>query len=76
MKRVKLFEAFTKSQGEEISKDQFKNIVKGSNVTYMGDDFEVAESDDTILILKHIKSGKKIHVNYNMFNKKGAISSK
>jgi len=76
MRKVKLFEAFTKKHGEKISKDEFKNIPIGHIVKYMGADFAVDDADDTILILKNVESGKKIHVNYNMFNKQGIIFPK
>ena len=75
MKRIKLFEAFVKAYGEKIKKEEFKHIAVGSTVKYMTSDFTVEESDGVILILKHAKSGKKIQVNYNMFNEKGAIVS-
>ena len=81
MKRhIELFEFFNKKRkvvkhyGEKMDKKDFKDIKPGDEVMYDGSETEVEDSDGTILTLKDTESGRKHIVNFNMFNKKGAIT--
>lgn len=79
MKHIKLYEGFfskkskiTKEPGEKLDKNDFKEIKKSSKVEYDDKEYEVTDNDGTVLDLKDSK-GRKHIVNYNMFNKLGAI---
>lgn len=66
MKNLLLFEDFEKGYGEKITPEQFKNIVIGSEVKYLGSKYKVEKNDGFVLVLKS-ESGKLINVNLAMF---------
>lgn len=72
MKNLELFEGFIKKYGEKISVEDFKSLKPGQGVKYMGIDYKVTETGDVLTLID--ERGKKITVNYNMFNQKGAIN--
>jgi len=79
MKHIELFEGFfskktkvTKEAGENIDKKDFKDIKKSAKVEYDEKEYEVVDNDGIVLDLEDSK-GRKHVVNYNMFNKLGAI---
>ena len=79
MKHIELFEGFfskktkvTKEAGEKLDKKDFKDIKKSAKVEYDEKEYEVVDNDGTVLDLEDSK-GRKHVVNYNMFNKLGAI---
>tara|TARA_R110000772_G_scaffold148902_7_gene259548 strand:+ start:5170 stop:6144 length:975 start_codon:yes stop_codon:yes gene_type:complete len=80
MKKVDLFEGFfskkaklTKKEGQKLDKEDFADIEKGAKVVYKGDDHEVIDNDGITIDLKSKKNGKTYFINFNMFNKLGAI---
>ena len=75
MKHIQLFEDFTKNYGEKISQEEFENIAPGTEVVYMGKPFKVEQNNKATLSLK-AEDGHSVSVNYNMFNEKGAITTK
>lgn len=74
MKNLLLFEEFSKSYGEKITLDQFKDIKQGQILNYEGSRYEVIKNDGIILTLKGDKNNP-FTVNYNMFNKSGSIKN-
>ena len=79
MKHIELFEGFfskknkiTKEPGEKLDKKDFKEIKKSTTVEYDDKEYEVVDNDGDVLDLENSK-GMKYVVNYNMFNKLGAI---
>lgn len=80
MEHIELFEFFkknrkvTKHYGEKMDKQDFKDIQPGTKVMYDGSETEVQDNDGTIITLKDVDSNRKYIANFNMFNKKGAIT--
>jgi len=79
MKYIELYEGFfskkakiTKEKGEKLDKQDFKDIQKSTKVEYKEEEYEVVGNDGDVLDLEDSK-GRKHVVNYNMFNKMGAI---
>ena len=77
-------EALKKEAGERIEHTEFAKIKKGDTVIYSGSRYKVAVGGEYVLELEKLgEDGKifkdrkgetvKIKVNYNMFNKNGAI---
>jgi hypothetical protein len=74
MKHIKLYESFTKSYGERITLDQFRELKPGQKVLYMGREYEIEDTDGSTLFLQSpSRGGSPMLVNYSMFNEKGAI---
>lgn len=73
MKKIRLFEDFIKNYGEKMPKADFAKMKKGEEVLYIGKSYTVVDADEAIVKLED-EDGKTISVNYNMFNKKGAIT--
>jgi hypothetical protein len=77
MKRVLLFEGWVKKYFEPISLDKFKSLPVGDIVLYGGAQFEIIDNNGSILKLKDIEDASNVRtVNYNMFNDRGAITTK
>jgi hypothetical protein len=72
MKKLLLFEEFSKSYGEKITLDQFKNIKPDQIINYEGSRYTVIKNDGFILTLKGEKGN--FTVNYSMFNRAGSIA--
>jgi len=76
LKNLPTFEQFIlerKEYGQKITNKEFEDIKTDSTVLYMGSRYTVGSNDGFILKLEPTKGGSSIEVNYNMFNKKGAI---
>jgi hypothetical protein len=74
MRHVELFENFdnwVKKYGEKITMNDFKALMPGQHVKYIGTDYEIVKVGD-VLVLKS-EDGSQMKVNYNMFNQRGAI---
>ena len=77
MKRVLLFEGWVKKYFEPISLDKFKSLPVGDIVLYGGAQFEIIDNNGSILKLKGVEDASNVRtVNYNMFNDRGAITTK
>ena len=80
MEHIEMFEFFnknrkvTKHYGEKIDKKDFKDIKPGSKVMYDGSETEVVDNDGIVITLKDVDSKRKYIANFNMFNKKAAIT--
>ena len=73
MQKIMLFEDFIKNYGEKMDKKDFKKLKKGKKVLYLGQEYSVIDSDGIVVKLED-EDGKTTTVNYNMFNKQGAIT--
>lgn len=73
MQKIMLFEDFIKKYGEKMDKKDFKNLKRGKKVLYLGQEYIVVDSDGIVVKLED-ENGKTTTVNYNMFNKQGAIT--
>lgn len=74
MKHIKLFEAWKKEYLQKMSMEDFAKIEKDSEVLFRGVRYTVDENTGVTLVLKPVKFGRPILVNYSMFCDYGAIN--
>ena len=74
MKHIQLFEDFVKNYGQKISHEEFEKLEPGQTVLYMGAQYEVVKNNKVTIVLKSVKRGDTVNVNYSMFNHGGAIT--
>lgn len=73
MKHIPTYEGFKNSYSQNINTTQFKNIQKGSTVTYMGSYYIVIDNDGYVLTLKSKDGKNTITINLSQFKTSGMI---